>query len=122
MKTKKYDLQDRLINFSLLILEVTEQMPKSYSGQHLAKQLVRSGTSPAFQYGEAQAAESSKDFIHKMKIGLKELRESLVCLTIIKKKPLLNSQLVDHTIAECDELISILFTSIKTAQNNMRRG
>lgn len=120
MKRRKFDLQPRLILFSLAIMEVVEQLPKTYTGQHFAHQLVRSGTSPAFQYGEAQAAESRKDFIHKMKIGLKELRETLVCLTLIKEKPLLNNPLVDTTIKECDELIPIFFTSIETAHNNMR--
>jgi four helix bundle protein len=101
-------------------MEVVEMLPKTYTGQHFAKQLVRSGTSPSFQYGEAQAAESRKDFVHKMKIGLKELRESFICMTIIKEKPLLENQQLNAALKECDELISIFFTSIDTAKRNMK--
>lgn len=103
-------------------MEVVEMLPKSYTGNHFKNQLVRSGTAPAFLYGEAQAAESRKDFVHKMKIGLKELRESFIALTIIKEKPLLENQKVNVALKECDELISIFFTSIDTARRNMRKG
>jgi len=120
MKRTNFDLQERIISFSILILEIAEKMPNNYAGQHIAKQLIRSGTSPSFQYGEAQAAESRKDFIHKLKIGLKELRESMICLILIKKKPFLSSPKVDEAIKECDELISIFFTSINTAQKNIK--
>lgn len=118
MKSRKFDLQNRLINFAIQILLLAELLPKSYIGNHFAKQLIRSGTAPAFQYGEAQAAESRKDFIHKLKIGLKELRETYICLTIISKKPLLDSPQLDTALTECNELISIFFTSIATAKKN----
>ena len=114
-----YDLENRLIAFSLMIMRIVDKLPKTYNGQHFAKQLIRSGTSPAFQYGEAQAAESRKDFIHKLKIGLKELRETFVCLKLIQKHPLLDEEIVPNSIKECDELIAILFKSITTAQKNM---
>ena len=71
----KFDLEERLVDFTVLILNLAEKLPKSYAGIHLSKQIIWSGTSPALQYGEAQAAESRSDFIHKMKIGLKELRD-----------------------------------------------
>ncbi|HBQ58699.1 MAG TPA: four helix bundle protein [Balneolaceae bacterium] len=122
MKNQKYDLQNRLIKFAILIMEIVEMLPKNYTGRHFKNQLVRSGTAPAFHYGEAQAAESRKDFVHKMKIGLKELRESFIALTIIKEKPLLEDQKADLALRECDELISIFFTSIDTAKRNMRKG
>jgi four helix bundle protein len=79
-QTRKFDLEDRLVDFSVLMLRVADALPKSYAGQHLSGQLTRSGTSPALNYGEAQSGESRKDFIHKVKICLKELRESQVCL------------------------------------------
>mgnify|MGYP006217843063 CR=1 FL=1 len=67
----KFNLQNRLINFAVLILDITEKLPDNKGSNHLSGQLVRSGTAPALQYGEAQSAESRKDFIHKMKIALK---------------------------------------------------
>jgi len=76
-----------LIDFAAIIIEVTESLANTRAGNHLAGQLVRSGTSPALQYGEAQSAESRNDFIHKLQILLKELRESLVNLKLIKKCP-----------------------------------
>ena len=120
MKNQKFDLQNRLVKFAILIMKIVEMLPKNYTGRHFKNQLVRSGTAPAFIYGEAQAAESRKDFVHKMKIGLKELRESFIALTIIKEKPLLEHKKADQALVECDELISIFFTSIDTATRNMK--
>ena len=71
-------LEERLIDFAVLIVSVVEALPNSKAGNHIANQLIRSGTSPAPNYGEAQSAESHKDFIHKLKISLKELRETMV--------------------------------------------
>lgn len=98
-------------------MKVVDNLPKTYAGQHFAKQLVRSGTSPAFQYGEAR-----KDFIHKMKIGKKELGESYICLQIIKQHPLLESEILDDAINECDELSAIFHKSIATARNNLNKN
>lgn len=69
---KKFDLEDRLVEFSVLIIQVSEKAKKNYAGNHLSNQIVRSGTSPALQYGEAQAVESRNDFVHKLKIFLKK--------------------------------------------------
>ena len=115
----KYDLQERLLNFSVSILTIVENLPKSYAGIHFAKQLVRCGTAPAFHHSEAQSAESRRDFIHKMKIGVKELRETFMNLKIIYKKPLLESDLLKQTITECNELISIFVKSIQTAKSKL---
>ncbi len=115
MDNQKYNLQSRLIEFSISIIEVTEMLPKNYAGQHFSKQLTRSGTSPAFQQAEAQSAESIKDFVHKLKIGIKELRETKVNLTIISKKFLIDNSTVVRTLKECDELIAIFYSSIRTA-------
>jgi four helix bundle protein len=77
---KKSDLEERLINFAVLVIEIANKMPNTRAGNHLSGQLIRSGTSPALNYGEAQSGESRKDFIHKIKVVLKELRESFICL------------------------------------------
>ena len=80
---EKYDLEERLIQFALLIIDIVEMLPNTRAGNHIAGQLIRSGTSPAFNYGEAQVAESRDDFIHKMKICLKELKETHIAVQII---------------------------------------
>lgn len=80
------DLNERLISFAVIMIDVSEALPKTFAGNHLSGQLIRSGTAPALNYGEAQGAESRNDFIHKMKIAAKELRETYNCLRIIKKK------------------------------------
>lgn len=94
MKTRTYNIEDRLINFSVSILDLSEKLPTSYAAKHLGNQLIRSGTSPALNYGEAQAAESRKDFIHKLKVCLKELRESQISLKIISKKKYVESEII----------------------------
>ena len=118
-KDEKFDLEDRLIDFAARCIKVAESLPKTFAGQHLAGQLIRSGTSPALNYGEAQGAESRKDFIHKMKICLKELRETLVCLKIIVRAELLTEGMLQPLIDETNEQISIFVISIKTAKQNM---
>ncbi len=116
---KKFDLEERLIEFAVLIIEITESLANTKAGIHFAGQLVRSGTSPALHYGEAQSAESRNDFIHKLKILLKELRESLVALKIIRKTSLSAKMgLTDKGIVECNQLISIFVKSVETARKN----
>ena len=116
---RNFDLEERLIDFAVLIIEISESLNNTRAGNHLSGQLVRSGTSPALQYGEAQSAESRNDFIHKLKILLKELRESLVALKIIKRVELTKKMnLVENAIKECNELISIFVKSIETAKKN----
>ena len=66
---RKFDLEERLIDFAVAAIKI---LPKTYAGSHLAGQLTRSGSSPALNYGEVQSAESRNDFIHKMKVALKE--------------------------------------------------
>ena len=116
---RKYDLEERLIVFALLIIQIVELLPNTKAGNHIGGQLIRSGTSPSFNYGEAQAAESRNDFIHKMKVCLKDLRETKISLFIIKRKPLINEiGIGDKTLKECEELIAIFSKSIDTAQKN----
>ena len=120
-QTRKFDLEDRLVDFSVLMLKVADSLPKTYAGQHLSGQLVRSGTSPALNYGEAQSGESRKDFIHKVKICLKELRECRVCMKIIDRSGLLKeSDLVKQGLTECNELTAIFAKSVRTAEANLR--
>lgn len=118
-KNKKFDLEKRLIEFAVLIIEITENLYTTRAGNHIAGQLVRSGTSPALLYGEAQSAESRNDFIHKLKILLKELRETLIALKIIQNVPLTKKfDLIDKGVNECNELIAIFVKSIETARKN----
>jgi len=120
-KNKEFDLEERLLEFAVRIIRIAESLPKSKIGKHIAGQLIRSGTSPAPNYGEAQAAESRSDFIHKMKVSLKELRETRVWLLMIVKAELLASKAkIDSLVDENDQLISIFMASIKTAQQNNR--
>ena len=119
----KYDLESRLIKFSVLILEIAKEMPTTMTGSHLSGQLVRSGTSVSLNYGEAQSAESRKDFIHKMKVILKELRETNICLEIVNLANVTRSgEKIQNAKKECNELISIFVKSIETAQKNMNQG
>lgn len=119
----KFDLEDRLIEFAVTILTATESLPETRQSTHLCNQLIRSGTAPALIYGEAQAAESPRDFVHKMKIGLKELRETMITLKIIaRKKYLAEADGVGLSINECNELISIFVASVKTALRNAGRA
>lgn len=116
---KEFDLQDRLINFAVRIIKLSESLPCSSAGQHVCGQLLRSGTSPAPNYGEAQSAESRPDFIHKVKIALKELRETHVWLKIIVKTEMIKpTEKLLPLLQETDELISILFTCVTTAKRN----
>ena len=116
---RKFDLEDRLIDFAIRISDVAESLHNTSLGKHLKGQMIRSGTSPALNYGEAQSAESSNDFIHKLKIVLKELRETLVCLKIIERKPLITpTNKLSPLIIESNELISIFVKSVETAKNN----
>jgi len=121
MNKKIYDLEERLINFGVKIIAVAESINRNrFAGIHLSKHLIKSGTSPGIHYGEAQAAESRKDFIHKMKVILKELRETRGNLIMGNRANLYQSKQdnLDAT-SECDELIAIFVKSIQTAE---RRG
>lgn len=120
-ESKEYDLQNRLIAFSVMILGIVERMPKTVIGIHFARQLVKSGTSPAFHHAEAQSAESRKDFIHKLKIGLNELRETFVNLEILKQVKILDSIEFKGSLKENDELISIFVSNIRTARKNIKK-
>jgi four helix bundle protein len=116
---KKNDLEDRLIEYAVAIIKFVEKLPFSKSASHLGGQLLRSGTSPSLNYGEAKSAESKNDFIHKMKICLKELRESHNCLRIMHRAKIHRTeQEVLVLIQESNELICIFVKSILTARKS----
>ena len=110
---KDFDLEDRLIDFAVLIIRTAESLPKTKVGNHIAGQLIRSGTSPAPNYGEAQSAESRSDFIHKMKVALKELRETRIWLLMIVRANLIKlTSKFNSLIDENNQLISIFALTI----------
>lgn len=119
MKERQFDLQERFIDFAVRIIRLSEELPESKAGKHICAQILRSGTSPAPNYGEAQSAESKADFIHKLKIALKELRETEIWLKIIvQAKIIKSSEKLTPLLQETDELISILYKSVETAKKN----
>jgi len=119
---REYDLEDRLLEYAASTIRLVEKMPNTRTANHVGGQLLRSGTSPLFNHGEAQAAESPSDFVHKMKVCLKELRESQRALRLVRKVPLTDEAAeVDCLLRETDELIRIFVTSIRTAQRNRTR-
>lgn len=118
MKETKYDIEARLIQFSIDAILICGKLDGNYASQHLSKQLIRSITSAALNYGEAQSAESPRDFLHKMKLCLKELRESLVNLKIQRGAELIiDIKKLENLVNENNELIAIFVASIRTSKN-----
>jgi four helix bundle protein len=114
---KRYDLSERLIEFAIRIIELVERLPRTLAGKHIGGELLRCGTSPAPNHAEAQGAESRKDFVHKMSIALKELRETKVWLKITHRKMAKGIEKeIEWLLNESDELIKIFVSSIKTAE------
>jgi len=122
IRERGFDLQDRLIDYAVRIIKLSEALPETRVGKHISSQILRSGTSPAPNYGEAQSAESPADFVHKLKIALKELRETEIWLKIIMRAQMVKpAVLVGPLLQETDELIAILFKSVETANKNKSR-
>jgi len=120
MKNKVFDLEDRFVDFSSRVVDVVDALPNSRAGNYIAGQLIRCDLAPALLYGEAQSAESRNDFIHKMKIVLKELKETRVCLKLIGKKEMIRPNTrMDDIRKENEELIAIISKSIDTANRNI---
>jgi four helix bundle protein len=116
---RKFDLEDRLLEFASAIIDLSEMLPDTRAGNHIAGQILRSGTSPYPNHGEAEAAESRDDFIHKMKICLKELRETRRWARLIKRKGWAkDGPTLLFVLSESDELVRIFHSSIQTAQRN----
>jgi four helix bundle protein len=115
-----WDLEERLLEYSARIVRLVESLPKTRAGNHLGGQLLRSGTSPLLNHAEAGAAESRQDFLHKLRISLKELRETLRCLKLIQRVPLISSPAkIAPLVKETDELVRIFITSVRTASRNV---
>ena len=116
MRKQTYDLEEGLLEYSVMIIKIVEQLPNTKAGNHVGGQLLKSGISPYPNHGEAQAAESPKDFIHKLRISLKELRETQRWLKLIQRVPLIKKPtFLNDVLQETEELIKIFVTSIKTA-------
>jgi four helix bundle protein len=119
MAEPKYDLEERLLAFAVRIIRVAESIKRGRSGAHLADQLLRSGTSPYGHHGEVEGAESRDDFIHKLKVCYKELRESRRWLRLVQRVPLVaKPELLGPLLSEADELVRIFAKSIQTAEKN----
>jgi len=113
------DIEERLINFAVDIVKLCNDLPNSRAGNHIAGQLLRSGTSPAANYGEARGAESTKDFIHKLRITLKELNESRNWLKILTRSNILSDDRLRAGNKEVDELCRIINASIRTMRSKL---
>ena len=122
-KTVKFDLEERLLEFSARIVRLSGKLPKTDAGRHVGNQILRSGTSPYANHGEAEDAESTDDFIHKLKICLKEMRETWRWLRLIRHIPLVEKpDLLNPLIDEADQLIRIFRKSVITARANRKKG
>lgn len=115
------DIEGRLVDFAVRIINLSDNMPDRRSANHVAGQLLRSGTSPAAHYAEARGAESPKDFQHKLKVCFKELNESRVWLKIVIKSKMVKQEKLSSLYKECDELCRIINASIKTSRKNQTR-
>ena len=111
-------LEDRLIQFAVRIVNLSANLPRSPAGRHIAGQILRSGTSPAPNYGEARGAESRADFVHKLRVVLKELNETSIWLRVIHRSRMLKGNLLADIIRENVELCRIFTASLKTARSS----
>jgi four helix bundle protein len=120
-RVRGYDLEDRLVDFAVQVVELTESLPNTRAGNHIAGQLLRCGTSPLSNHGEVEAAESRKDFLHKLRICLKELRETKRWLRLVGRlKRLGELANLPACLNEVEELIRIFAASVKTVQKNTK--
>ena len=120
---KIFNLENRLIEFTATIIAIADSLPRSRAGTQIAGQLIRSGSSPTIHYGEVQSAESRRDFVHKMKVVLKELRETLIALKLLRRTKLRTStERLEWALNECGQLIAIFSKGVQTAEGRMRSG
>ena len=115
---RRFDLEERLLEYAVRIIRLVDALPATPAGRHVANQLLRCGTSPRASHGELQGAESRKDFIHKLGLCLKEIRESRRWLRLVQRVPLLAPAKVDPLIVETESLIKIFAASVRTAKQN----
>ncbi|HEU4478782.1 MAG TPA: four helix bundle protein [Pyrinomonadaceae bacterium] len=111
------ELEERLIDFAVRIIRLSASLPRSVAGKHVGNQIMRSGTSPAPNYGEARGAESLADFVHKLRIVLKELNETSIWLRTIERSQMLQADSIAQLIQENKELCRIFTASLKTARS-----
>lgn len=119
-QAKADELEERLIDFAVRIIRLSASLPRTPAGKHIAGQILRSGMSPAPNYGEARGAESHADFIHKFGIVLKELNETSIWLRMIHRSDMLKQEMLKDLIEENSELCRIFASSLKTARGNRR--
>ncbi len=115
-RSRADELEERLIDFAVRIVKLSSGLPKTPAGKHIAGQILRSGTSPAPNYGEARGAESHADFVHKVRIVLKELNETSIWLHVIERSRILKPELLTEIIQENNELCRIFTASLATAR------
>jgi len=121
MEHKTFDLEERLLSYAAEIIRLVDKLPQTRAGNHIANQLLRSGTSPLPNHGEAQAAESRQDFIHKLSICFKELKETRRWLRLTQRVALLDpADRVETALRETEELIRIFAVSLRTARSRKR--
>jgi four helix bundle protein len=116
-QTRADQLEERLIDFAVRVVNLSASLPRTPAGKHIAGQIMRSGTSPAPNYGEARGAESHADFIHKLRIVLKELNETSIWLRVIDRSQMLKKELIADIVGENKELCRIFTASLRTARN-----
>ena len=117
---KGEELERRLVLFAAQIVEVSTKLPRTIQGRHISSQIMRSGTATASNYGEARGAESRSDFVHKLRIVLKELNETAVWLQLIRETSLLSAEKIVALIAENRELCRIIGASVRTARGGQQ--
>ena len=116
---RRFDLEERLLEFASVVIDLSEKLPRTRAGNHVAGQILRSGTSPYPNHGEAEDAESRDDFVHKLKICLKELRETRRWTRLVRRKAWAKDDpTLVFVLSEADELIRIFYSSIQTARRN----
>jgi four helix bundle protein len=115
-QSRSDELEERLIDFAVRMIKLSASLPKTSAGKHVSGQILRSGTSPAPNYGEARGAESHADFVHKLRIVLKELNETSIWLRIIGRSEMLKKELLADIVAENRELCRIFTASLRTAR------
>jgi len=114
------ELEERLVNFAVRIIKLSSCLPRTAAGKHIAGQILRSGTSPAPNYGEARGAESRADFVHKLRVVLKELNETSIWLRIIERSKLLKREVLVEIIQENSDLCKIFTASLRTVGNDFK--
>ena len=117
---RKYDLEERLLTFTAAVVRLADSLPNTKAGNHVAGQLLRCGTSPLANHGEVEAAESRKDFLHKLRICLKELRETWRWLRLMGRLELTTDSQLRATLTEIEELIRIFAASVRTTEKNAK--